>query len=153
MSRPVSSGGCESSLSIRDSPHVDACELDGYRAHLLVGTLPIGVRIVHRDGLDVSAVPSGHDTCRYACHVLGFEFRDQQSGAWTRSIDAPLPIGVRGMESCDCIMRKTCWVRGPVRGSDSLTFRYLSVREALTRVRASQEGCAGLEVRCADPTR
>ena len=69
--------------SIRDSLPIGVRELDGRRAHLSMSTLPIGVRIVHRDGLDVSAVPSERGTRRYACHVLGFDCRDRRSGVRT----------------------------------------------------------------------
>ena len=103
--------------SIRDSLPIGVCKLGGCRAHLPASTLPIGVRIMHRDELVVNAVPNEHGTCWYACHILGFDCRDRRSGARTRSIDAPLPIGVRGAESCESVARgsevrcadPTCW--------------------------------------------
>ena len=44
--------------SIHDTLPVGVRKLDGRRVHLPMSALPISVRIVHRDGPDVSAVPS-----------------------------------------------------------------------------------------------
>ena len=74
------SGGCKPLNRI-----VNRCmsvhELGGKRASFPVCALPVSVHIVHRDGLDVNAVPSERGIHRYACHVLGFDCRDRRSGA------------------------------------------------------------------------
>ena len=123
--------------SIRDSLPIGVCELGGCRAHLPASTLPIGVRIMHRDGLFIDAVPSERGTCRYACHVLGFDCRDRRSGARTRSVDAPLPIGVRGMESCESVARGS-----EVRCANSICWRFVTfqcVKRGLVRVRRTKD--------------
>ena len=80
LARPVSSGGCKSLPSIRNSLPIGARELEGNRTHLPACTLPVGVRVVCHDGLGASTVPIECGTCRYACYVLGFHCRLRISG-------------------------------------------------------------------------
>ena len=67
---------CGSLPSLRNLLPIGVCELGGRRAHPPASTLPIGMRIVCRDGLVVDAVPGECGTRWYACHVLGFDYRD-----------------------------------------------------------------------------